>query len=88
MRAALAGKDEKAGMKNIAALGVVSFFTDFSTEMVLGVLPLFIVSNLGATRAMLGALEGSSELASYALRMVSGMLSDRIGKRKVFILVG
>ena len=66
----------------------MSFFTDFSTEMVLGVLPLFIVSNLGATRAMLGALEGSSELASYALRMVSGMLSDRIGKRKVFILVG
>lgn len=75
-------------MKNITALGVVSFFTDFSTEMVLGVLPLFIISNLGATRAMLGAIEGSSELASYALRMVSGTLSDRIGRRKVFILAG
>lgn len=84
----MAGKDEKAGMKNITALGVVSFFTDFSTEMVLGVLPLFIISNLGATRAMLGAIEGSSELASYALRMVSGTLSDRIGRRKVFILAG
>ena len=84
----MAGTDEKAGMKNIAALGIVSFFTDFSTEMVLGILPLFIISNLGATRAMLGALEGSSELASYALRMVSGTLSDKIGKRKVFILAG
>jgi MFS family permease len=75
-------------MKNITALGVVSFFTDFSTEMVLGVLPLFIISNLGATKAMLGAIEGSSELASYALRMVSGSLSDRLGKRKVLILAG
>lgn len=81
-------KQENAGMKNVTALGAVSFFTDFSTEMVLGVLPLFIISNLGATRAMLGAIEGSAELASYALRMVSGSLSDLVGKRKVFILAG
>jgi MFS family permease len=81
-------EEKEAGMKNITALGAVSFFTDFSTEMVLGVLPLFIISNLGATKAMLGAIEGSSELASYALRMVSGSLSDRLGKRKVLILAG
>ena len=38
------------GMRNVTALGLVSFFTDFSTEMVLGVLPFFIVSTLGASQ--------------------------------------
>ena len=76
------------GMRNVTALGLVSFFTDFSTEMVLGVLPFFIVSTLGASRALLGAIEGSAELTSYAFRMVSGSLSDKVGKRKAFIIAG
>ena len=79
---------EAGGMRNVTALGVVSFFTDFSTEMVLGVLPFFIVSTLGASRALLGAIEGSAELTSYAFRMVSGSLSDKVGKRKAFIIAG
>lgn len=45
-------------MRYVTTLGLVSFFTDFSTEMVLGVLPLFIVSTLGASRALLGAVFG------------------------------
>jgi MFS family permease len=77
-----------AGMRNVTALGLVSFFTDFSTEMVLGVLPLFIVSSLGASRALLGVIEGSAELTSYAFRMVSGSLSDKVEKRKVFVIAG
>jgi MFS family permease len=76
------------GLRNVMALGLVSFFTDFSTEMVLGILPMFIVSSLGASRAALGAIEGSAELISYAFRMVSGSLSDKVGKRKIFILAG
>lgn len=79
---------EGAGMRNVTALGLVSFFTDFSTEMVLGVLPFFIVSTLGASRVLLGAIEGSAELTSYAFRMISGSLSDRAGKRKIFVLAG
>jgi MFS family permease len=79
---------EAGGMRNVTALGVVSFFTDFSTEMVLGVLPFFIVSTLGASRALLGAIEGSAELTSYAFRMVSGSLSDKVAKRKAFIIAG
>ena len=82
------GYGEAGGMRNVTSLGLVSFFTDFSTEMVLGVLPLFIVSTLGASRALLGAIEGSAELTSYAFRMVSGSLSDKVGKRKVFIIAG
>jgi len=62
------------GIRNVLFLGLVSFFTDFSTEMILGVLPTFIVNNLGASRAILGVIEGSSELTSYVFRMVSGSI--------------
>jgi MFS family permease len=75
-------------MRNVTALGLVSFFTDFSTEMVMGILPFFIVSTLGASRALLGAIEGSAELTSYAVRTVSGSWSDLTGRRKVFVLAG
>jgi MFS family permease len=81
-------QSKPVGLRNVMALGIVSFFTDFSTEMVLGILPLFIVTSLGASRATLGAIEGSAELISYAFRMFSGSLSDKVGKRKIFILAG
>ena len=75
-------------MRNVTALGLVSFFTDFSTEMVLGILPFFIITTLGASRALLGAIEGSAELVSHGFRMVSGSLSDKTGKRKIFVVTG
>ena len=81
-------KPEPPGLRNVLALGLVSFFTDFSTEMILGILPLFIVNNLGASKAILGTIEGSAELISYSMRMVSGSLSDKIGKRKIFVIIG
>jgi MFS family permease len=81
-------KDKPEGIRNVLYLGLVSFFTDFSTEMILGVLPTFIVNNLGASRVILGAIEGSSELTSYAFRMISGSLSDKFRKRKIFVLIG
>jgi len=81
-------QNKPVGMRNVIALGLVSFFTDFSTEMILGILPLFIVNNLGAPKAILGGIEGSAELISYAFRMVSGSLSDKLGKRKIFVLAG
>ncbi len=81
-------KDKPAGLRNVTALGVVSFFTDFSTEMILGILPFFIVNTLGISKALFGVIEGSSEFTSYAFRMVSGTLSDKLGKRKIFVLAG
>ncbi len=81
-------EDKPKGIRNVLYLGLVSFFTDFSTEMILGVLPTFIVTNLGASRAILGAIEGSSEFTSYAFRMISGSLSDKFRKRKIFVLIG
>lgn len=76
------------GMRNVTMLGIVSFFTDFSTEMIAGMLPSFIVTELGASKAILGGIEGSAELVSYAFRLVSGSLSDRFRRRKIFILLG
>lgn len=81
-------QDKPNGMKNVYAMGIVSFFTDFSTEMILGILPFFIVVGLGASRAVLGTIEGSAELVSYAFRIISGSISDKTAKRKPFIIVG
>lgn len=75
-------------MRNVTMLGLVSLFTDFSTEMISGMLPLFIVTELGASRAILGAIEGSAELVGYGFRLLSGSLSDKVRRRKIFILVG
>lgn len=81
-------QNKPGGMRNVYAMGIVSFFTDFSTEMILGVLPFFIVVGLGASRAVLGTIEGSAELVSYAFRIVSGSISDKTTRRKPFIIAG
>lgn len=80
--------DKPKGLRNVFYLGLVSFFTDFSTEMILGILPSYLINNLGVSRSILGAIEGSSELTSYVFRMIAGSLSDRVRKRKIFVLIG
>ena len=79
---------EEEGMRNVYTLGVVSFFTDVSTEMVLGILPAFILTLPGSTTATLGLIEGTAEALSYGLRAVSGYFSDRFRKRKIVVLMG
>lgn len=78
----------KLGMRNVANLGMVSLFTDVSTEMILGVLPYFVVVQLGATKALLGLMEGAAEFLNYLFRVFSGVISDRIGRRKPLVLLG
>ena len=74
--------------RNIFALGLVSFFTDLSSEMVLSLLPTFIISLPGSSIALLGLIEGVAEALSYGMRAISGLFSDRLGKRKSIVLVG
>jgi MFS family permease len=74
--------------RNIFALGFVSFFTDVSSEMVFSLLPTFLLGLPGASIAILGFIEGTSEALSYALRAVSGVFSDKFRRRKLFVLVG
>ncbi len=76
------------GFRNVVALGFVSFFTDVSSEMVFSVLPIFVVKELGATKLILGFIEGLGEATGYIFRMFSGVISDRLGKRKVLVFAG
>jgi MFS family permease len=80
--------DKKSPFKNVFALGFVSFFNDLSSEMVFSLLPTFLLSLPGSSRAILGLIEGTAELLSYVLRAVSGIFSDKFRKRKLFILIG
>ena len=73
------------GLKNVFYMGLVSFFTDFSTEMVMSVLPLYIVKDLDLSRTALGAIEGSGEFVNYIFRIPSGYISDKIRKRKILL---
>ena len=56
--------------------------------MIFGVLPLFVITNLGAPRSILAGIEGSAELISYASRLVSGSLSDKLERGKFLFLLG
>lgn len=73
---------------NVIALGLVSLFTDISSEMLVPVMPLFVTATLGASVASLGLIEGVAECTASVLRIVSGRLSDRIGRRKPFLIAG
>ncbi len=74
--------------KNVVNLSLVSFFTDLSTEMILGILPIYLIRELGTSRSMLGLIEGFGESVSYTSRTLSGAVSDWCGRRKVFVLLG
>jgi MFS family permease len=74
--------------RNVIALGVVSLLTDVSSEMIVPVMPLFITGILGASLANLGLIEGVAESTASVLRIGSGWLSDRIGRRKPFLMFG
>jgi MFS family permease len=81
------GEEDKS-FQNVYRLGLVSFFTDISSEMVFSILPVFILGLPGGSASMLGLIEGVAEALSYILRAVSGILSDKLRHRKTFILIG
>ncbi|MGA7834126.1 MAG: MFS transporter, partial [Acidimicrobiales bacterium] len=69
-------------------LGVISFFNDVASEMVYPVLPIFITQVLGAPVAILGLIEGVAEGSAALFKTVLGLWSDRLGRRKPFVLYG
>jgi MFS family permease len=66
----------------------VSFFTDVSTEMIYPLLPVFLAGVLGANASFIGAIEGVAETTASLLKLVSGWLSDKIGSRKILVVIG
>lgn len=73
--------------RNVIALGMVSLFTDMSTEIVYPLLPLFLVA-LGAGPMFIGLVEGVAETTASLLKLVAGWASDRLRKRKAIVLLG
>ena len=75
-------------MRNIFFLGLISFFTDISTEMVYPLIPLYLVSTFGATPALVGVIEGIAESLASLLKVFSGYLTDRFQKKKSIAFLG
>lgn len=72
----------------IVVVGLVSLFTDLSSEMIVPILPLFLVSVLHVQVAAVGIIEGIAESTASVLKLFSGWLSDRMGKRKPLMVAG
>ncbi len=74
--------------KTVWALGFTSLFMDISSELIHGLLPLFLMVSLGASAAVLGLVEGIAEATASITRVFSGWLSDRLGRRKALAVAG
>lgn len=69
-------------------LGFVSMLMDISSEMIHSLLPMFMVSVLGASAIYVGLIEGLAEATALMVKIFSGALSDYLGKRKGLALLG
>jgi MFS family permease len=74
--------------RNIFFLGLVSLFTDISSEMIYPLLPVFLVSILGVGPTFVGLVEGVAEATASFLKLFSGWVSDRRQKRKFLVVSG
>jgi MFS family permease len=81
-------KDKLALHPDVIKLGVVSFFTDLSSEMIFSVFAIFFTTVVGASAVLLGIIEGLADLSASSLDYLAGWLSDRTGKRRIFAIVG
>jgi len=72
----------------IWVLGFVSLLMDISSEMIHSLLPLFMVTILGASTMVVGLVEGLAESLALVVKVFSGTLSDYLGKRKGLALFG
>jgi MFS family permease len=71
----------------VIMLGIVSLFTDASTEMIYPLIPVYVAA-LGSGAVILGIIEGVAETTAAMLKLISGIISDKTGKRKILIVIG
>lgn len=72
----------------IWALGFGSLFMDVSSEMIHSLLPIFMVTVLGASMVTVGVIEGVAQATAAILKIFSGALSDYLGRRKFLMIIG
>ncbi len=74
--------------RNVFFAGLVSFFMDVSSEMIYPLVPLFLANMLGVNKSLIGLIEGIAESTASTLKVFSGWLSDRMGRRKHLMALG
>jgi MFS family permease len=74
--------------RTVVALGFVSLFMDISSEIIYSLLPVFLVTVLGAGALSIGFIEGVAEATSQVAKLFSGAISDWVGRRKLLVLLG
>ena len=74
--------------RGIWALGFVSMFMDLSSEMIHALLPVYLVTVLGASTLTVGLIEGLAEATAMITKIFSGALSDWLGRRKLLAVIG
>lgn len=74
--------------RGVVVLGFVSMFMDISSEMIHGLLPVYLVVGLGASMLSVGIIEGVAEALASIVKVFSGVLSDFLGKRKFLAALG
>src|SRR6267378_1679553 len=73
--------------RTVWALGFVSLCMDLSSELVHGLLPVFMTAVLGASMLAVGVVEGIAEATASIVKLFSGVLSDRLGRRKSLVVL-
>lgn len=74
--------------RTVWILGLVSLCMDLSSEIIHALLPMFMTATLGLSVAMVGLIDGVAEATANVVKVFSGYLSDRVGRRKPLILLG
>ncbi len=69
-------------------LGIASFFSDVASEMIFPILPLFFANVLNLNKSVIGLIEGVAESFSSILKVFVGRFSDKLRKRKIFLVFG
>src|SRR5918911_1580603 len=74
--------------RNVWVMSATSLLNDISSEMLLNLIPFFLANILGVRTALIGLIEGIAETTASLLKIFFGAMSDRLGKRKPFAVVG
>jgi len=80
--------EEKETNKTIKTFAIASFLNDFGSDMIYPIWPLFVITVMGANMAVLGFIDGLGEAIVSISQAISGYISDRTRKRKIFVWLG
>ena len=74
--------------QQVKVLGLISLFTDMASEMLYPITPIFLTAVLGSSMAIVGLIEGLAEITSGLCKGYFGRLSDKLGRRSIFVRIG